>query len=72
MPAYEFHDEYTLAETADQLGKKALKLNLIPSFVVSYFADSRQYYIPNEQESQPLTPEQAYMHFKKLVETSGN
>ncbi|MBD2495289.1 hypothetical protein [Nostoc sp. FACHB-280] len=71
MPAYEFHDEYTLAETADKLGQKALNLNLIPSFVVRYFADSRQYYIPNEQESQPLTPEQAYMCFKKLVETSG-
>ncbi|MBU7586501.1 MAG: hypothetical protein KAF91_27170 [Nostoc sp. TH1S01] len=71
MPVYEFHDEYTLAETADKLGQKALKLNLIPSFVVRYFADSRQYYIPNEKESQPLTPEQAYMHFKKLVETSG-
>ncbi|ALF51933.1 hypothetical protein ACX27_02205 [Nostoc piscinale CENA21] len=71
MPVYEFHDEYTLAETTDKLGQKALKLNLIPSFVVRYFADSRQYYIPNEQESQPLTPEQAYMRFKKLVETAG-
>lgn len=71
MASYEFHDEYTLAETADKLGKKALKLNLLHSFVVRYFADSRQYYIPNEQESQPLTPEQAYMCFKKLVESSG-
>lgn len=71
MTAYKFHDEYTLAESADKLGKKALELNLIPSFVVRYFPDSRQYYIPNEQESQPLTPEQAYMRFKKLVETSG-
>ncbi|MBE9210662.1 hypothetical protein IQ244_29995 [Nostoc sp. LEGE 06077] len=71
MNAYKFHDEYTLAETVDKLGKKALELHLIPSFVVRYFPDSRQYYIPNEQESQPLTPEQAYMHFKKLVEASG-
>ncbi len=70
MSAYQFHDEYTLAETAEELGKKALKLGLIPSFLVRHFPDSRQYYIPNEEESQPLTPEQAYLRFKKLVEES--
>ncbi|MDB9305473.1 hypothetical protein PN488_13995 [Nodularia spumigena CS-591/12] len=68
--SYQFHDEYTLAETAEELGKKALSLGLIPSFLVRYFPDSRQYYIPNEEESEPLTPEQAYMRFKKLVEES--
>ncbi|BAY69019.1 hypothetical protein ACN23B_17020 [Anabaena sp. FACHB-709] len=72
MAAYEFHDEYTLAETADKLGKKALQLNLIPSFVVRYFADSRQYYIPDEIKSESLTPEEAYMRFRKLLEDSGN
>ncbi|OUL25175.1 hypothetical protein [Nostoc sp. 106C] len=71
MTAYQFHDEHTLAETAEKLGKKALELGLIPSFVVRYFPDSRQYYIPNEKESEPLTPEEAYMRFKKLVEQSG-
>ena len=70
MTTYQFHDEYTLAETAEELGKKALSLGLIPSFLVRYFRDSRQYYIRNEQESQPLTPEQAYLRFKKLVEKS--
>lgn len=69
MPVHEFHDEYTLAETADKLGQQALKLKLIHSFVVRYFADSREYYIPNE-ESQPLTPEEAYLYFKKLIESS--
>lgn len=62
-----FHDEYTLSETAEALGKKALKLGLIPSFVVRYFPDSWQFYIPNENESEPLTPEEAYFHLKKLV-----
>jgi hypothetical protein len=71
MTVYQFHNEYTLAETAEKLGKKALELGLIPSFVVRYFPDSRQYYIPNEKESEPLTPEQAYMRLKKLVEKSG-
>ncbi|MBH8565166.1 hypothetical protein I8748_23775 [Nostoc sp. CENA67] len=70
MTTYQFHDAYTLAETAEKLGKKALHLGLIPSFVVRYFPDSRQYYIPNEKECEPLTPEQAYMRFKKLVENS--
>jgi hypothetical protein len=46
-------------------------LGLIPSFVVRYFPDNRQYYIPNEKESEPLTPEEAYMQLKKLVEQSG-
>ncbi|MFN6572630.1 hypothetical protein A6770_19360 [Nostoc minutum NIES-26] len=71
MDAYEFHNGYTLAETAEKLGKKALQLGLIPSFVVHYFPDGRQYYIPNEKESEPLTPEEAYMQLKKLVEHSG-
>jgi hypothetical protein len=71
MNTYQFHDEYTLAQTAETLGKKALELGLIPSFVVRYFPDNRQYYIPNEKESEPLTPEEAYMRLKKLVEQSG-
>lgn len=72
MNEYHFNDEYTLAEVADKLGKEALEKGMIPSFVVRYFADSRQYYIPNENESEPLTPEQAYMQFKKLVAQSSN
>jgi hypothetical protein len=70
ISVHEFHDEYSLAETADKLGKEAVKLNLIPSFVVRYFPDSRQYYIPNEINSEPLTPEEAYMRFKRLIEES--
>lgn len=66
-----FHDEASLADTATDLGKKAMELGLIPSFVVRYFPDSRQFYIPNEHESEPLTPEQAYLRLKKLVEESG-
>jgi hypothetical protein len=71
MSQYQFHDEYSLAEVADGLGKEALRLGLIPSFVVRYFADSRQYYIPNEVDSEPLTPEQAYMRLKAMVQKAG-
>jgi hypothetical protein len=68
MSEYQFHDEYTLSEVTDRLGKKALQLRLIPSFVVRYYPDCRQYYIPNEVESEAFTPEQAYMLLKKLVQ----
>lgn len=65
-----FYDEFTLTETAAKLGKKAMDLGLIPSFVVRYFHDSQQFYIPNENQGTPLTPEQAYLRLKKLVEQS--
>ncbi len=68
MFQYQFHDEYTLAEVTDKLGKKALELGLIHSFMIRYFADSRQYYIPDEIMPGPLTPEQAYLILKKLVQ----
>jgi hypothetical protein len=64
-----FHDELSLVDAAEALGKRALQLRLIPSFVVRHFSDSSQFYIPNEH-CDPLTPEQAYMRFKKLVEQS--
>jgi hypothetical protein len=67
MTKSEFHDEFTLTETAVKLGKKAMDLGLIPSFVVRYFPDSQQFYIPDEQADNPLTPEEAYMRLKKLV-----
>ena len=65
-----FHDEFSLTETAAKLGKKAMDLGLIPSFVVRYYTDSQQFYIPDENQSEPLTPEQAYLRLKKLVEQS--
>ncbi|HEY9728196.1 MAG TPA: hypothetical protein V6D50_17230 [Chroococcales cyanobacterium] len=68
MSKAEFHDEFTLSETAVKLGRKAMDLGLIHSFVVRYFSDSQQFYIPNETESEPLTPEQAYLRLKKMVE----
>lgn len=65
-----FHDEFTLSETTVKLGKQAIDLGLIPSFVVRYFSDSQQFYIPDEKASEALTPEEAYMRLKKLVEQS--
>jgi hypothetical protein len=71
MTKAQFHDEFTLTETAAKLGKQAMDLGLIPSFVVRYFPDSQQFYIPDEKQASPLTPEQAYLRLKKLVEQSG-
>ncbi len=63
----EFTDEITLAEQAENLGRMALKLGLIPSFVVRHFPDSWEFYIPDETAAQ-LTPEEAYLHLKQLVD----
>ncbi|HEY9829892.1 MAG TPA: hypothetical protein V6D26_04890 [Stenomitos sp.] len=71
MDKLQFHDEFTLSETAVKLGKKAMDLGLIPSFVVRYFSDSQQFYIPGEKEAEPYTPEEAYLRLKKLVESAG-
>lgn len=66
QPQYRKHSPLT--EEAADLGKQAMELGRIPSFVVRYFPDSSQFYIPDENNSEPLTPEEAYMRFKKLIE----
>ena len=70
MSKYRFHDGLTLAEEAEKLGKRAIELGLIPSLTVHLFSDCWQFSLPNGQESEPLTPEEAYLRFKKLVEQS--
>lgn len=67
MTTYSFHDEMTLAETAERLAKQALEQGLIASFVVRHFPDSKQFYIPNEREGEPLTPERAYLQLKRIL-----
>lgn len=64
-----FNDQLTLAATAETLGKQAMALGLIPSFVIHYFPDNWIFYIPNEQQSEPLTPEEAYLHLQKLLKS---
>ncbi|HEY9699125.1 MAG TPA: hypothetical protein V6D10_17830 [Trichocoleus sp.] len=64
-----YRDELSLSDAAEELGKKALQLGLIHSFVVRHFADSSQFYIPDEHQ-EALTPEEAYLQLKKLVERS--
>ena len=68
MSNYEFNDQLSLEAKAEELGKQAMALGLIPSFVVHYFPDSWIFYIPNEKQSEPLTPEEAYLYLKKLVQ----
>jgi hypothetical protein len=70
MSERSFHNEISLAEEAEKLGKQAMKLNLIPSFVVHFFPDSWQFFIPSDDRAEPLTPEEAYLYLKKLVEQS--
>jgi K+ transporter len=67
METVSFHDEMSLADAAVQFGEQAIRLKLVPSFVVRHFPDSRQFYIPDENTSEPLTPEQAYLQFKQML-----
>lgn len=68
MANVQFHDEISLAETAESLAKQALEMQLIPSFVVRYFPDSVQFCIPNEKDGEICTPEQAYLYLKQLLD----
>ncbi len=61
-----FHDEITLAEQTEVLGKQAMQLGLIPSFAIHHFPDSWQFYIP-DFNSEPLTPEEAYLRLQRLI-----
>jgi hypothetical protein len=54
------------------LAKKAMELKLIPGFVIHFYPDSWQFYLDNEQAAEPLTPEEAYFHCKKLLEQSSH
>lgn len=67
MSDYQFRDQLTLEEKAEELGKKAVAQGLIPSFAVHYFPDVWVFYIPSDNQSQPFTPEEAYFRLKKLV-----
>ena len=71
MSKYHFHDGLSLAEEAEKLGKKAIELGLLPSLTVHLFSDCWQFSVPKGKESELLTPEEAYLRFKKLVEESG-
>ncbi len=70
MSEHPYHDQLSLEERAEEFGKKAMELGLIPSFVIRYFPDVWEFYVPNEQ-ADPLTPEEAYHQLKRLVEQSG-
>jgi hypothetical protein len=53
MKSYQFHDEYTLAETAEELGKKAVKLGLIPSLCVRIFPIADNSTFPTKTNPNP-------------------
>lgn len=71
MQNVRFNDEITLAEQAEVLAKQAMQLRLIPSFVIHYFPDSWQFYIPT-LNSEPLTPERAYLHLQQMLDNASD
>jgi hypothetical protein len=68
MSEHSFNDQLSLEERAEEFGKKAMALGLIPSFEIQFFPDSWVFYIPDRQQCEPLTPEEAYLRLKQLVE----
>jgi hypothetical protein len=69
MSSHQFSNEITLARRAEELGEKALELGLIPSFTVSHYPDSWEFFVPSDS-TLSLTPEEAYLQFKKLVDAA--
>ncbi|MGF1479367.1 MAG: hypothetical protein ACFB4I_07735 [Cyanophyceae cyanobacterium] len=65
-----FHDEISLAEEAERMAKEAMKQGLISSFTVHHYPDSWQFFIPITEETELLTPEEAYLRLKKLLSSS--
>ena len=70
MKTQSFHDEMSLVEAAEFLAKEAFQRGLIPSFAVRHYLDSAQFFIPDEEDSEALTPEQAYLRLKRLIENA--
>lgn len=68
MNQIKFKNQAALSEEAEKLGKKAIQLGLISNFAIRFFADAWQFELPDENVLEPLTPEEAYLYFKKLVE----
>ncbi len=67
-PEHRFHDLATLCEETEKLGKRAIALGLISSLTVHLFPDCWQFLLSQGQESELLTPQEAYLRLKKLVE----
>lgn len=67
---YRFHDTITLSEEAEKLGKKAVQLGIISGFTVQVFSDCWLFTISNsnDQKSKLMTPPEAYLRLRKLVE----
>jgi hypothetical protein len=71
MSTNPFKDEITLAAQTEILAKRAMNLGLIPSFSVHHLPDKWQFNIPAVAEPELLTPLEAYLKLKTLVEQSG-
>lgn len=65
-----YHDQHSLEEKAEELGKRAMALGLIPGFVIHFFPDVWEFYVPDEK-ADPLTPEEVFHQLRQLVEDSG-
>lgn len=71
MSALPLDSTYSLNQAVEELAETTVSLGVIPGFVVRYCGDRRDFYLPGDRETEPLTAEQAYHRLKTLVEQSG-
>ena len=60
--------QISLAETAEKMGKKAMERGLIYNFSINFYPDAWQFYLGEKSDSEALTPEEAYLHLRKILE----
>ncbi|MBO0349247.1 hypothetical protein J0895_09040 [Phormidium pseudopriestleyi FRX01] len=66
-----FAEQNSLSDAVEELAETTVSLGVISSFMVHYQGQQRQFYLPSENDSQPLTAEEAYLRLKQLMEESG-
>jgi hypothetical protein len=66
-----FAEDNSLSDAVEELAETTVSLGVISSFMVSYQGQQRQFYLPHLSNAEPLTPEQAYLQLKQLMEESG-
>ena len=67
MTKHTLNTQIALEEATEKLGKKAMELGLISNFVVRYFPDCWEFYLPGNNESNLFTPPEAYLYLRKLL-----
>ncbi|MCT7974575.1 hypothetical protein [Laspinema olomoucense] len=66
-----FAEQDSLSDAVEELAETTVSLGVISGFMVRYQGQQRQFFLPTESDSEPLTAEEAYLRLKQLMEESG-